>query len=498
MEQNTCGQASAPVCAVPSPKACTGSRKAEQAAQLLSARKAERPEQHEAADDQQSDGKSAELHGSSPRQSAIHRLRSISVKHLFGIKPSATETATQPETSMGSCNTSINEPPMSALVTAALAEQNEKAVRQQNAELHTIGVQGPAMSAMPIPGVTPGQDQGQAGPHDKAGACSNIAVSAQLSPRRSISLAKLRSQSLAKGSLQPHAQSSLDVGYDQDHAHSSDSRQATLAAKPSTHSPQPHQTSNADVQHHLLLPGIVHYAGQPDVMSAAPTSVQEHQAAACAPVNLSDIDLGMSPEGSNVMAGDSVTDWSRTERAEVLTQPVKVSISTDGQRASMSLEVTDTQSEMQVPLVDTQLSATNCSEKVQLAHQQSSAAGEPVELPQQLMALALQQAGSAAGTDQGNSAAGQYKAQPQPEAQGSAERPLPGSSPTSTGRSSQGLLSRLEGGLRSLLYRSRSQVIQQPVVGNHALSVVCISIGFKQAPQKCMQKQLPCNTLMLL
>lgn len=430
-------------------------------------------EQHALVDHLQSDTSQVQPLGSSPRQSAIHKLRSISVKHLFGIKHMTNETPA---------------------AVGPVAGQS-------------TGVQVLDISAVPAPAVLP--DRWPTSHTDRAPACRSTAGTGLLSPRRSTSLAKLRSQSLAKGPLYPQAQSAwLSPSTCQSH-----NNEADPAALPSLLGVSLPQTSNADMKPASVSHTYVQE--KPDICTASAAPAETQSACGChaavdAAVDVADISLVMQDVDNASAAADAL----QQKEGACLTTSVRVSISTDGQRASVSLQVTDADSvgasTSQMPVTDAQHSAVKLSEtpqhssgSAQAEHQRWTAAhlphaaavlGDDVQLMKQQSCIpnadrpmtsqqhsqqlteadAPVHVGFTAAADKQISAARQLEEhlQPEAEAEGNVSQPLTGNSLGRKGKSGQGFL----GGFKSWLYKSRSQSVQQYLVGKHAISADCTQI----------------------
>ena len=480
--------------------------------------------------------------GSSPRKSAIHKLRSISVKHLFGIKPLTPEGPTAALTRPGPTEGHI-------------------------AELSTVVIQssaGPAGSAQQAATTTglvalPGRDHRTTSPPEGTLAGSNATNAIPLSPRRSISLAKLRTHSLGKQlpvlsnpTQQPQSTPSVSI-------HAFGTHKPSMALSAALHpraspEPAPHNSPDAlpsSVAGSNQIPGkdTSMYAVTP-APAASVQPMQTLQASASTAVDLADINLVVLHDASSAPAGASAPaaapavasgvvgqDLPQDVYVPVLSQAVRVSISADGQRASVTLQVADGAATAEH---DTEIFAAadagvkglkspsvmpHCQDtfvpvgedsRRSDAHAASTTAlassGQPDDsvradaaqlkklqkkLAQSISSSAIQSAGehhmqanqpmqqfvpqqphaqplpSPAGDISAVAAAAKECAtvtgrldgdlsQPRPE--GASQQPFSCSSSSKKGKSGQGLLGKLEGGLRSLLYKSRSHSIQQTTV----------------------------------
>lgn len=485
--------------------------------------------------------------GSSPRKSAIHKLRSISVKHLFGIKALTPEAPRAALTRPGPTEGHIAE--LSAVLIQSSA-----------------GIAGSAQQAATTTGLValPGRDHRTTSPPEGTLAGSNATNGIPLSPRRSISLAKLRTHSLAKQlpvlsnpTLQPQSTPSDSI-----HAFATHKPSMALSAglhlranpEPASHNSPHALPSSVAGSNQIPCQDTSMYA----VTTAPAASVQPMQtlqASASTAVDLADINLIVLHDSSSAPAGASAPaaapavasgavgqDLPQNVYVPVLSHAVRVSISADGQRASVTLQVADgaataehdTQSfaaaaadaadagvkGLKSPSVmphcqDTFVPAGGDSQRSH-AHAASTTAlassGQPDDnvradaaqlkklqknTAQSISSSAIQSAGerhmqahqpmqrfvpqqhhaqplpSPAGDTSAVAAAAKECATetgrlardlslPLPE--GASQRPFSGSSSSKKGKSGQGLLGKPEGGLRSLLYKSRSHPIQQTTV----------------------------------
>ena len=460
--------------------------------------------------------------GSSPRQSAIHKLRSISVKHLFGIKPVIAEDPLVRANDVDGHSSGTMQDPTTAVPAVLPAATVPATVPQAAAAGSSAAMSNTADLLVAIP-------------PDAKHAGSSTTGGAPLSPRRSISLAKLRSHSLAKQlpgtTSQPQAFTPFSQPPHSPTLNGFSPPLPTTAVRQPQSTPQPPQASHyssavlgsaaATMVHDPLQGFDAHSA------CAKTTTVAQHapgqQASAGTAVELADIDVMLLQEAGSASA-PALAPQLRAECVSPGDPSVRVSISADGQRASLSLQVTKeseaagqtmqgyagpshslSHSTSPVPdaatenadalLATAQMPDSMQANAVQLEHQgttanQSSWTGkvvsmgvqtahhhhmQPDQAYQQPLLHPLEEPQShlwrvghapQANTAEDDSLSGnsQVEQQLHTGTLSNAKHLSASVSPGKKSKSGQGLLSKLEGGLRSLLYKSKSQPMQQAMV----------------------------------
>ena len=413
--------------------------------------------------------------GSSPRQSAIYKLRSISVKHL--ITPKANPTDTTPTSGR----------PVAGAETA-----------QSNRDLCSPETgAGKAAGALPlhVAGMSGSNETGNAG-------------GALLSPRRSISLAKLRSQSLAKQPTAPHTVRQT--------VHATATSTAALSETPGPLI-KPEAVSLRSPQRQALP----RPEAGPALAALTKPSVSHSADSAAEPVEVTDIDVVMLPGTSEPAVNGAGTDMhvatatllhpvTQQQGANRLTpgaHPVRVSISATDTRASLTLEVSEASWKGQ---------ASSSAVSADQRHTGHAVTAVPLHNGLQLdshpafqgppdSTLASNGLHLAQDTDQQRqqadrqllavsaAALSQHPHNPADQLddsetcneaiasleRGQANEQLlhdkkdPASSPARRGTSGQGLLGKLEGSLRNLLFKSRSQPVATSAVRTHDQPMTC-------------------------
>ena len=487
--------------------------------------------------------------GSSPRQSAIHKLRSISVKHLFGIKPVIAEN---PDATLVRANGADGHSSgtvqylAAAAVPAATVSATVPATVLATVPATMLATMSATMSAT-MPATMPQAAAGGSAAvlsntadlmvvsPDAKHAGSSTAGGAPLSPRRSISLAKLRSHSLAKqlpgNTSQPQAFTPVSKPPQSPTLNGGNTPVPTTAVRQPQSTLYPPQASHySSVAFRPVAAAIVHDPLQDfDAHNACvkANTVAQHapgqQASAGHAVELTEIHVVLLQEAGSASA-PALAPQLRAECVSPRNRSVRVSISADGQRVSLSLQVTrDSEAAWQtvqgyaapshslscstspVPdaatanahaaLATAQMRDLVQANAVQLGHQGTTAsqsswtakvasmgvqtahhcdmqpdqAYQPPPLyPLEESQTDLWHVGQAprANTAEDDSLSGnsQGEQQLQTRTVTDANHLSASVSPGKKSKSGHGLLSKLEGGLRSLLYKSKSQPMQQVMV----------------------------------